>query len=215
MLYDFKDLKVWKEFLIKYKISNEIEEKLVWYINFLIEENKKYNLTSITNISEIIRYHLADSIEIIKFDLFNKYNKIADIGTGAGIPGLILAIIYPEKEFYLIEVTKKKINFLYQCLEKFELKNCKIWEEDFKTFVRSSNIDIDCFIARASLNLNEISYIWNGKSIYKNSEIIYWGSFNWKEDPNNEILKYKINTNEYKYKIGHKIRYYINVMLQI
>ena len=83
---DFKKELVEKLFKINIQIQNEQIEQLYNYMNLLIEWNEKINLTAITEPNEIILKHFVDSLTISKY--INKNEKIADIGTGAGFPGI-------------------------------------------------------------------------------------------------------------------------------
>jgi len=91
-------------------LSKEQLAQLNQYIEFLISENKKYNLTSITEPKEIVKLHFLDSAGIfLKKDI---KGKVLDIGTGAGFPGFIFKIINPELDLTLVESNLKKVNFL-------------------------------------------------------------------------------------------------------
>jgi 16S rRNA (guanine527-N7)-methyltransferase len=186
----------------EYNFSILQKNQYLKYIDFLISENEKFNLTAISNLDEILHYHLIDSLKITSINLLDKKKSIADIGSGAGIPGILLAIYYPNIIFYLIEVTQKKINFLKNVIILLDLKNCVIINDDFLTFIRKKEIKIDTFIARASLSLKEIINIYQIQFYFK-SDIIYWGSLKWRDDPkHNVILNNKlISYTEYIYKI--------------
>lgn len=87
---------------------NEIQKNQYFqFINFLQIENEKYNLTRISEYNEILYFHVLDSLMTTKLKLFDQASTIFDIGTGAGIPGIILAIFYPQKIFYLNEIKIK------------------------------------------------------------------------------------------------------------
>ena len=110
------------------KMGIEIEEsqkdQLFQYMKLLIEWNEKMNLTAIIEPKEIILKHFVDSITINKY--IKDYNRILDMGTGAGFPGIPLKIINPEKEFILADSLNKRINFLNEVCEQLKLKhiNC-------------------------------------------------------------------------------------------
>lgn len=91
-------------------LSNKQLSQLNKYIEFLIDENKKYNLTSITEPKEIVKLHFLDSAGI--FLKKNIKGKVIDIGTGAGFPGFIFKILNPELDLTLVESNLKKVNFL-------------------------------------------------------------------------------------------------------
>lgn len=102
--------------------SREQLEQLWEYYIFFKEENKKYNLSSITEAEEVIKKHFLDSL-IILSDLEIKYHsRWLDIGTGAGFPGLVLKLFLPGNSFYLLDSSAKKINFLNQLIYKLDLK---------------------------------------------------------------------------------------------
>ena len=87
-------------------------KKLWLYMNFLLKENKKYNLTSITDKEEIIKKHFLDSLApLVEVDM-DYFDNIIDIGTGPGFPGMIWKIFFPDKRFLLVDSTLKKVKFL-------------------------------------------------------------------------------------------------------
>ena len=87
-------------------IDNRQLEQLEKYYELLESENKLYNLTSITNKEEVFLKHFYDSITIIKVvPLTNQ--ALCDLGTGAGFPGMVLKIIFPELKITLIDATLK------------------------------------------------------------------------------------------------------------
>ena len=91
--------------------SNNIQLKLFEnYYNFLIEYNKKINLTAITNKNEIFIKHFIDSLTISRF--LQNSCKLIDVGSGAGFPGVPLKISNPDIELTLVESSKKKCEFL-------------------------------------------------------------------------------------------------------
>lgn len=210
---NLKENKIWNYLITEFNLDNKTQEKIIFYINYLILENQKYDLTAIKNIDDIFNYHLIDTLMANKLNLLKDYKFIADIGSGAGIPGLILAITNPDKNFYFIEVLNKRIKFLEEVIEKLNLKNCIVYKNDFKTFVRKFNNKIDLFTARASLNLTDISFIYNGISLFKDSYILYWGSEIWKKDPENIIKKYNVKIDEIPYNLENRKRYYVLVKL--
>ena len=116
---DFKKELVEKLLKINIQIQNEQIEQLYNYMNLLIEWNEKINLTAITEPNEIILKHFVDSLTISKY--INKNEKIADIGTGAGFPGIPLKILNPDNEIILIDSLNKRINFLNEVIKSNNL----------------------------------------------------------------------------------------------
>ena len=112
------------ELLLKSEISvdEEKKEKMLGFLELLHEKNKVMNLTAIRDKKGMAEKHFIDSLflaEIIK----EEEQKIIDVGTGAGFPGLALAIYYPEKEFLLVDSVRKKIEFINEVIEKLKLEN--------------------------------------------------------------------------------------------
>ena len=94
------------------------------YYELLVEWNKKFNLTSITEYEDVVLKHFIDSILICKFIEF-KGKRIIDIGTGAGFPGIPLKIMNPDNEIILLDSLNKRVNFLNEVISKLGLKNVK------------------------------------------------------------------------------------------
>lgn len=101
-------------------ISEEKIEIFYNYMNLLIEWNKKINLTAIIEPEEIILKHFIDSLTLSKY--ISEYDKIADIGTGAGFPGIPIKILKQNTEIILIDSLNKRINFLNEVINQNNLK---------------------------------------------------------------------------------------------
>ena len=95
-------------------------EKLVVMAAELAEWNRKFNLTSIPE-EQTLTHHILDSLSA---GPYLKGRRTVDVGTGAGFPGIPLAVAYPEREFLLIDATRKKLGFVDHVIAKLELKNC-------------------------------------------------------------------------------------------
>lgn len=105
---------------INVNISDEQIKQFFTYMNLLIEWNQKINLTSIIEPEDIILKHFIDSLTIEKY--ISPNSKVADIGTGAGFPGIPLKLVRPELKIYLIDSLNKKIKFLDEVIQKNEMK---------------------------------------------------------------------------------------------
>lgn len=107
------------------EVNSEQIEKFDDYYRLLIEWNKKINLTAIINYEDVIKKHFLDSILLLKVyskDLFTSKN-IIDVGTGAGFPGLPLAIMLPDAEFTLVDSLNKRIEFLKEVIDILKINN--------------------------------------------------------------------------------------------
>src|ERR1700761_4816674 len=114
---------VWQKFAQRFSVS---EEQLVQYQRYyalLNAANKEYDLTAITDFESSIAYHFADSLEIGNCIDLMSMQGFADVGTGAGFPGLALKIKYPHLQVVLIEVLQKRINFLQSVIDDLQLTN--------------------------------------------------------------------------------------------
>lgn len=128
------------------------EEKFEKYYNFLISENKKYNLTAITERNDVFIKHFLDSL--LPFDVFKPNSKVLDVGSGAGFPSIPLAIIRDDIEFTLIDSVGKKVNFLNQVAELLDLKNVKAIHTRCEDFANVSRETFDFVVARAVAPMN-------------------------------------------------------------
>lgn len=102
------------------KFSEEQYNQFYKYMNLLMEWNKKINLTAIIEPKEIILKHFVDSLTISKYIEENK--KVADVGTGAGFPGIPLKIYRKDLKITLIDSLNKRLNFLNEVISELELK---------------------------------------------------------------------------------------------
>lgn len=98
------------------------QEKMVAFLQFLKKWNKAYNLTAIIDDYRMITHHLLDSLAIAPYI---KGDHIVDVGSGAGLPGIPLAIYYPSKQFVLIDSVGKKTRFINQAARHLGLSNVK------------------------------------------------------------------------------------------
>jgi 16S rRNA (guanine(527)-N(7))-methyltransferase RsmG len=202
----FEKFSLWRELVDNFSLTLNMQQKLMIYIDFLLKENKKYDLTAHTTIESVLSYHIQDSLWAAKKIDWSNINSVVDIGSGCGIPGIILAIIFPKKTFHLMEILKKRIGFLNQAIELLNLTNCFVIEQDFKSFVRKGSIKVDLFCARASLPVEELIYIYGGASHYQKTQIIYWASASW--EPTEQITK-KCSLQKYEYAIEDRQRFYV------
>lgn len=152
-------MKQFKEMLCKecklqnIEINEETIQKLSIYKDLLLEWNEKMNLTAITDEYEIIVKHFVDCLECSK--AIKDEKKIIDVGTGAGFPGMVLAIYYPDVEFTLLDGLNKRLIFLQEVVDKLGLTNVKIVHGRAEEVVRIENLFnyYDASVSRAVANL--------------------------------------------------------------
>ena len=166
---------------------NRIKE----FCKYLLFENKKYNLIGKSTENDIWNRHILDSAQILRFLETRKNNTIADLGSGAGFPGLILAL-YDEKSLFHVKLYEKssvKRNFLAKVIKNFRL-NVTILDN-----VYSSKIDADIIVCRAFKKIDEIIRI-SREMIKKPHKIIILKGKN----AQTEIKSVSMNEN-YSYKL--------------
>ena len=140
---------------ININLDEEKLRKLDEYYQLLISENKKYNLTSITEEKDVYLKHFYDSLCIIKgIDINNKY--ICDIGTGAGFPGMVLKIIFPEIKIDLLDSTLKKCQFLELVINKLNLKDINVINARAEEYSKTVREKYDIVTSRAVAPLKHL-----------------------------------------------------------
>lgn len=136
------------------KMSDEQLSQFDSYARFLVEYNEKINLTAITEYSEIVEKHFYDSL------LLSKYRKmegtLVDVGTGAGFPGVVLKIAYPELKVKLIEPLHKRCVFLNELIERLGLKDIEVLNVRAEDYSKNHREAFDFVTARAVTNLNAL-----------------------------------------------------------
>lgn len=133
---------------LKIELNEEILLKLENYYNVLTEENEKYNLTRIIEKEDVYLKHFYDSLTITKIININN-ESICDLGSGAGFPGLVLAICFPNAELTLIESNSKKCNFLNIVKESLSLQNVNIINARVEEYATENRELFDIVTARA------------------------------------------------------------------
>ena len=138
-----------------FKFNPEKLQKLEFFVNEVLNYNKKYNLISKKSENDIWHRHVLDSAQLIKFIDTQKHNSLSDLGTGAGFPGIVLSIFYSDNlKFHvkLYEKSKVKISFIQNIIEKLNIKNCSLYDNDYQSHILKS----DYIISRAFKKLPEI-----------------------------------------------------------
>lgn len=141
------------------KINIELTEQklnqLDKYYHILVEENQKYNLTAITQEQDVYLKHFYDSLTLTKIiDLKSQY--LLDIGTGAGFPGLVLKIVFPELKIDLLDSTNKKCVFLKHVIDTLALKNINVINARAEEYAKDNKEIYDIVTSRAVAPLKHL-----------------------------------------------------------
>ena len=138
------------------------DDRLMEYITELMNWNRIYNLTSVRKPTEIVTRHILDSLSILPH---LSGSRVLDIGTGAGLPGIPLAIACPEREFVLLDSSSKKLRFVQQTLAILKLDNVTLEHRRIEDYQPQQRFD--SVMCRAFSELREIyrhaSRLCNGK----------------------------------------------------
>lgn len=196
---------MWQAFADRNKLTDQQVDRFQQYSIMLQVWNEQFNLTALTDTEDILNHHFQDSLEIMKFVDISAFKMIADVGTGAGFPAIPLKIMYPDIPFVLIEVNNKKVKFLQAVLEKLGLTGVEFVTDDWRTFLRHTQLPIDLFLARASLQPEELLRIYKGQSFYTHACMVYWASQYWQ--PSNTEKRYM--QKDESYTVGGKKRRYV------
>lgn len=147
-----------EEFLLELKKLNIIPtekqlEQLEKYYKLLVSYNEKVNLTRIVEKEDVYLKHFYDSLTIVKVVNLNEVESLLDFGTGAGFPGMVLKIMFPNLKVTLVDSLQKRINFLDIVIKELNLKDVETIHtrvEDLK------DKDFDVITTRAVANLEKL-----------------------------------------------------------
>ena len=135
------------------KIDENQKNQLVSYMELTLKANESFNLTANDTKESFMIKNIIDSLLIVKnLDLDGK--NILDLGSGAGLPGIPLAIYYKNTNFTLLEPLTKRANFLKKIAQKLGLKNVKVVNDRAEIFIKNARESFDFVTSRAVSRLN-------------------------------------------------------------
>lgn len=146
----------WMAGLTNLTITSTMEQQLKQYYEILISENKKYNLTTITKEIDVYYKHFYDAL-LITNDVTLIDQNLCDVGSGAGIPGIVLKICFPDLQLTIVESNGKKCQFLKQVVTLLKLGNVHIINKRAEEFAHQYRETFDIVTARALASLNILS----------------------------------------------------------
>lgn len=139
---------------INIEVTAKQIEQLEEYYNLLVEWNKKINLTGIVEHQDVYLKHFYDSLMICRVIDLTKEENLADIGTGAGFPGMVLKIMFPKLQVDLIDSLGKRIVFLQEVVSKLGLQKINIINARAEEYAIKQREEYDIVTARAVAPLN-------------------------------------------------------------
>lgn len=138
------------------------QQRLMSYVELIIKWNRAYNLTSVRDPEDILIRHIFDSLSAAPY---LEGDHIADIGSGAGLPGIPLALLFPERQFTLVDSNGKKARFLFHVIHTLQLANVRVVNERVEGFQKSHLLDevhrarkFDTVISRAYTSVRDMLF---------------------------------------------------------
>jgi 16S rRNA (guanine527-N7)-methyltransferase len=162
-----------REWLAPYGIRAESQlcERISKYIALLLTWNTKISLTTVTDPEQIVRFHFGESLFVIKGEHVEK-GRLADVGSGAGFPGLPLAMALPELHVTLIESNLKKAAFLSEVIRSLDLKTVTVARVRMESFDKSA-ASFDFIVARALGNYETLAE-WAKDRLAPTGKVALW-----------------------------------------
>jgi len=180
-----------KEMLFKYLgktgVGSDTEkiDKVICYLEIVYEKNKVINLIGTKEKEDIFIKHILDSLSIFNIKVLKEGEyqgkKIIDIGTGGGLPGILLAIFLPESKIFLVDKSEKKTDFLRETIKALDIKNIMVITDRAEELSRKADFreKFDIVIARAVIKFNILLELVipfctiNGKIIFYKSKKVF------------------------------------------
>ena len=136
------------------EVTDEKLQKLERYYELLIEYNKVMNLTGITQKEDVYLKHFYDSLTLVKVIDLNSIDSLCDLGSGAGFPGIVIKIFYPNLKVTLIDSLNKRINFLNIVINELKLKDITAIHTRIEDYAKINKEKYDVVTARAVAQTN-------------------------------------------------------------
>lgn len=128
-------------------------KQLEKYYELLIEWNKVMNLTGITDKDQVYLKHFYDSATLASIIDLNSEKSLCDVGTGAGFPGIVIKILFPNLKVVLIDSLQKRVKFLKQVIQELNLHDIEVYHTRAEEFAQNHREEFDVVTARAVASL--------------------------------------------------------------
>ncbi len=149
-----------EKIVASYNLNSKVDfDKFEKYMEGILEWNEKVNLTNITDRNEFIEKHYIDSIVVAQFEEMLGAKNIIDVGTGGGFPGVPLAILFPEKQFVLLDSLNKRLKIIDQLTHEIGIDNVITVHGRAEELAQKKEYreQFDLCISRAVANLTSLS----------------------------------------------------------
>ena len=131
-------------------LERDVQQRLLDYIALIDKWNRVYNLTAIREREKMVSHHLLDSLAVAPHI---DAERLLDVGSGAGLPGIPLALAKPEMQVTLLESNRKKTAFLNQAVMELKLENAEVCSERVESWQTHDKFDV--IISRAFADIGE------------------------------------------------------------
>ena len=165
------------------KFGEEKASALLAYLDLVLERNEHINLTAVRDRDEALVKHVLDSLSIVDLPEYKAADKIIDVGTGAGFPGALLAIVSPEKEFTLLDSTLKRLRVIDEFAQTLNITNLRTVHARAEEISRKPEYSeaFDICVSRAVANLEKLSG-WCLPFVRKGGAFIAYKGENYQEE---------------------------------
>ena len=175
--------------------GKDTADKLVSYIDMVLDLNNYINLTAVRERDEAIQKHLADSLTITSLPEYRSAQSIIDVGTGAGFPGAILAIADPDKEFVLLDSTLKRLRVIDEFADKLGISNLRTVHARAEEISKQPDYKekFDICVSRAVASLDKLTG-WCLPFVQRNGFFIAYKGESYREElqqAHNSLRKFK------------------------
>ncbi len=147
--------------------STQQEDQLLAYISLLQKWNTAFNLSGVRDVQDMLSRHLLDSLSL---HTRLSGQRVLDVGTGPGLPGIPLAIWNPDKTFDLLDSNGKKTRFVFQAVLELGLNNVRVHHKRIETFTPEANIDV--IVSRAFSTLQDLVSLTHHLQVNGHTKII-------------------------------------------
>ena len=165
------------------KFGRQKASTLLAYLDLVLVRNEHINLTAVRDRNEALVKHVLDSLAIVDLPEYKEAQTIIDVGTGAGFPGALLAIVSPEKQFTLLDSTLKRLRVIDEFAQTLNITNLKTVHARAEEISRKPeyNEAFDICVSRAVANLEKLSG-WCLPFVRKGGSFIAYKGENYEEE---------------------------------